>query len=147
MNLEQFALATVLFVVYFSFISCFFYPVPSAASPSPVVVKDDVTELNEGLALSEAEGEDYVSPPETVPSPTESLVTATDNPLEERLAGIDLDTLQLRPARRIAKRLGIKQKVNGKDQPLSWLRGQIKKRLSECPEAVAPVIQEVLRAA
>jgi len=67
--------------------------------------------------------------------------------LEERLEGIDLDSLQLRPARKICGRLGIQQKVNGKDAPLSWLRSQIKSRLSEKPIEVTPIIQEILSAA
>jgi hypothetical protein len=66
--------------------------------------------------------------------------------LEEQLLGIDLDTLQLRPARKICSRLGIQQKVNSKDAPLSWLRAQIKAKLSEKPTEVVPVIQEVLLA-
>ncbi len=66
--------------------------------------------------------------------------------LEQLLLGIDLDKLQLRPARKIAGRLNIQQKVNGKDQPLGFLRAQIKKRLSEQPQEVAPVIEEILRA-
>ncbi len=67
--------------------------------------------------------------------------------LEELLLDIDIDTLQLRPARKICSRLDIQQKVNGKDAPLSWLRSQIKSRLSEKPTEVAPIIQEVLEAA
>jgi hypothetical protein len=66
--------------------------------------------------------------------------------LEQLLKGIDLDKLQLRPARKIAGRLNIQQKVNGKDQPLFFLRAQIKKRVSEQPQEVAPVIEEILRA-
>lgn len=69
-----------------------------------------------------------------------------DPTLQQLLLGIDLDKLQLRPARKIAGRLNIQQKVNGKDQPLSFLRAQIKKRLSEQPQEVAPVIEEILRA-
>jgi hypothetical protein len=37
--------------------------------------------------------------------------------------------------------LGIQQKVGGKDQPLSWLRAQIKKRLEENRAEVAPIIR------
>jgi hypothetical protein len=70
------------------------------------------------------------------------------NPLtiEELIEDVDLDNLQLRPARKIAGKLGIQQKVNGKDQSLGFLRGQIKKQLEEQPQEVAPVIQEILSA-
>jgi hypothetical protein len=75
--------------------------------------------------------------------PTEVEAAPT---LEQLLEDIDLDKLQLRPARKIAGKLNIQQKVNGKDQPLGFLRAQIKKRLSEQPQEVAPVIKEILRA-
>jgi len=65
---------------------------------------------------------------------------------EELLKDIDLDTLQLRPARKICGKLGIQQKVNGKDTPLLWLRAQIKSRLSEKPQETVTVIEEILRA-
>ncbi len=70
----------------------------------------------------------------------------TSPTLEQLLEGINLDKLQLRPARKIASRLNIAQKVGGKDQPLGFLRAQIKKRLSEKPQEVALVIKEVERA-
>lgn len=84
-----------------------------------------------------------VKEPTNVEDATESQISPT---LEQLLLGIDLDKLQLRPARKIAGRLNIQQKVNGKDQPLGFLRAQIKKRLSEQPQEVAPVISEILRA-
>ena len=59
------------------------------------------------------------------------------------LAGVDLDTLQLRPARKIARALGIAQKVNGKDQPLSWLCSQIKNRLQQSQEVSPEAIEAV----
>jgi hypothetical protein len=43
--------------------------------------------------------------------------------------------------RSICGRLGIQQKVNGKDAFLSWLRSQIKSRLSEKPTEVESIIQ------
>jgi hypothetical protein len=67
--------------------------------------------------------------------------------LEELLEGIDLDTMPLRPARKIAGKLGIAQKVNGKDAPLAWLRAQIKNRLSEKPIETAPIILAVMTVA
>jgi hypothetical protein len=67
--------------------------------------------------------------------------------LEELLEGIDLDTLPLRAARKIAGKLGIAQKVNGKDAPLAWLRTQIKNRLSDLPIETAPIILAVMTVA
>jgi hypothetical protein len=74
--------------------------------------------------------------------------TQTQEPtLPSLLKGIDIETLQLRPVRKICGRLGIQQKVNGKDAPLSWLRGKIKQRLEESPVESVPIILEVLSAA
>jgi hypothetical protein len=84
-----------------------------------------------------------VEEPARVEDAPESQISPT---LEQLLEGIDLDKLQLRPARKIASRLNIAQKVGGKDQPLGFLRAQIKKRLNEQPHEVAPVIEEILRA-
>ena len=82
-------------------------------------------------------------PARVVEEAPESLLEPT---IEELLQDIDLDTLQLRPARKICGKLGIQQKVNGKDAPLSWLRAQIKGRLTEKPQETAPVIMSVLKA-
>ena len=82
-------------------------------------------------------------PASVVEDTPESLSEPT---IEELLQDIDLDTLQLRPARKICGKLGIQQKVKGKDAPLSWLRAQIKGRLTEKPQEVAPVIEEIKRA-
>lgn len=68
--------------------------------------------------------------------------------LEELLVGIDIDKLQMRPARKLAKLLGIPQKINGKDQKLAFLRGQIKSKLQETrslqPEVIAAVREELI---
>jgi hypothetical protein len=58
---------------------------------------------------------------------------------------INVDVLTLRQARIIAKELGIKQKVNGKDQPKKWILAQVKKALEERPDYIEKV-QEVLAA-
>ncbi len=64
--------------------------------------------------------------------------------LDELLVSVDIDTLQLRPARKIAKTLGIAQKVNSKDQPLSWLRAQIRAKLQQ-PQELPPEVIETLQ--
>lgn len=69
-------------------------------------------------------------------------VTAESN-LDELLLAIDIDKLQLRRARKIAKALGIAQKVNKKDQPISWLRAQIKAKLQQPQELPTTAILAV----
>lgn len=58
-----------------------------------------------------------------------SLQITVEQPLDQLLSGVNIEKLQLRRARQIAKTLGIPQKINGKDQPVSWLRAQIKAHL------------------
>ena len=65
--------------------------------------------------------------------------------LEDLLRGVDLDKLKLRQARKIAKVLGIAQKVNGRDQKLAFLISQIKVKLQQAKaEIVEAVRQELL---
>jgi hypothetical protein len=75
------------------------------------------------------------------PKPELSLVPSVADSLKD----IDLDRLPLRQARKVARVLGIKQKCNGKDKPLKFLRAEIKQRLKEEPTA-AQTIQALLAA-
>lgn len=90
---------------------------------------------------SEAVTEPPAPPVEPVPDPEQPAVPPL---LEEILLDIDIEHLQLRPARKIAKALNIAQKVNGRDQPLSFLRAQIKAKLQQPQEVLAEAL-EVLR--
>ncbi len=67
--------------------------------------------------------------------------------VEELLDGVEIDKITLRKARKIASALGIKQKVNNRDQPKAWLLKQIAKKLEANPVEVAPIIVEKVRAA
>ena len=152
--MESIAFATLLFVAYFCAACCFFYnpknsnlttteSVPLEPTEDEDLVQD-LWEPEEPITLAQALSAEFDPQPvveETLESPNQEPT------LKELLQGINIDTLQLRPARKICSRLGIQQKVNGKDAPLSWLRSQIKSRLSEKPTEVVPIIQEVLEAA
>ena len=73
-------------------------------------------------------------------------ITAAPN-LDELFLDIDIDKLQLRLARKIAKSLGISQKNNGRDQKLSWLRTQIKAKLhhpQELPTTAILAVRDLL---
>jgi hypothetical protein len=63
--------------------------------------------------------------------PPAKTIDVSNPELEDLLPGVDLDKLKLRQARKIAKVLGIAQKVNGKDQNLTFLRSQIKLKLQQ----------------
>ena len=63
--------------------------------------------------------------------PPAKTINISNPKLEDLLRGIDLDKLKLRQARKIAKVLGIAQKVNCKDQKLAFLVSQIKIKLQQ----------------
>ncbi|PSB25946.1 hypothetical protein [Chlorogloea sp. CCALA 695] len=52
--------------------------------------------------------------------PPAKTINVFNPELEDLLRGVDLDKLKLRQARKIAKVLGIAQKVNGRDQKLAF---------------------------
>jgi len=152
--MQDLAFATLLFVAYFCAACCFCYnpknSIPATTESVPLEATEDeefieeLWEAEEPITLAQALSAEFDPQPvveEAPESPNQEPKS------EELLQGIDIDTLQLRPARKICSRLGIQQKVNGKDAPLSWLRSQIKSRLSEKPTEVAPIIQEVLEVA
>jgi threonyl-tRNA synthetase len=66
--------------------------------------------------------------------------------LGDLLTGVDLDKLKLRQARKIAKVLGIAQKVNGRDQKLAFLVNQIKLKLQQPKLEVTELVRQELLA-
>lgn len=155
--MESFAFATLLFCVYFIAACCFVYQpnkslsseqfsfldVESADVVSPTL--PDPWEAEEPMIITQALSSNFEEEAEVeILSPQSQHHAPT---LEELLEGIDLDTIPLRPARKIAGKLGIAQKVKGKDVPLAWLRAQIKSRLSDLPYETAPIILEIMTVA
>lgn len=57
---------------------------------------------------------------------------------------VDIDLLKLRDARQLCKQLGIRQKVGGKDAPLSWMKAQISAKLAEKLEKIVVCVEEPL---
>lgn len=87
-----------------------------------------------------------VTPVEETPvTPVVETPATVETPVVEQK--LDIENLKLRPARKLAAALKIKQKVNGKDQPLPWLRAQIKKALQDKPELVEKAVEIVQKAA
>jgi hypothetical protein len=168
--MESFALATLLFCVYFVAACCFLYKpnqslcseqfslllreageetapsAPSAPPAPPAPSAPSALFVDQLITMAIALSSDLDPEPEVgIYTPQSRQHHAPT--LEELLLGIDLDTMPLRPARKIAGKLGIAQKVNGKDAPLAWLRAQIKNRLSEKPIETAPIILQVMTVA
>ncbi|MDY7016200.1 MAG: hypothetical protein SVX43_21905 [Cyanobacteriota bacterium] len=144
--MENILFAAVLYIAVVSFLFWLTKPVtqsprrPITQSPRrPVASPLSLDELHTAFAVEPEPDAEVMQ--EEVANPTPANIQIEDIKIE------DIETLQLRPARKIAKQLGIQQKVNGKDQPLSWLRAQIKKRLEEEPQTTAPIIAEVLSVA
>ncbi len=76
-----------------------------------------------------------------------ALATNASNPepkLGDLLRGVDLTKLKLRQARKIAKVLGVAQKVNGRDQKLAFLVSQIKLKLQQAKVEIVEVVRQEL---
>ncbi|NEP10268.1 MAG: hypothetical protein F6K14_08620 [Symploca sp. SIO2C1] len=165
--MQDFIFATALFLVYFCAASCFLYnpesatavtTLPATSEPKEEVVVDTPQVPQELEVSIEIDGNDWTEEERAVissnPAILESFlppVTPQESSLDELLEGIEVEQITLRQARKIAKRLGIKQTVtnNGKkkDKPLNWLRREIRQSLEKSPETAAPVIHEVLSVA
>lgn len=65
----------------------------------------------------------------------------TKSATKELLVGVNVDTLKLRDARKLAKALGIAQKVDGRDQKLESLRSQIEFKLQQ---SLLPNVESVV---
>ena len=77
--------------------------------------------------------------------PPGKIINVSDPDFKDLLQAVNLDKLKLRQARKIAKVLGIAQKVNGRDQKLAFLVSQIKSKLQQAKaEIVEVVIQELI---
>lgn len=78
----------------------------------------------------------------------EVKVSANRATSKEVLRDIDVDSLKLREARKLAKSLGIAQKINGKDQNLKFLKNQIELKLQQGrvlnPEITAQLKEELI---
>ena len=77
--------------------------------------------------------------------PPGKIINVSDPDFKELLQAVNLDKLKLRQARKIAKVMGIAQKVNGRDQKLAFLINQIKSKLQQAKaEIVEVVIPELI---
>ena len=76
--------------------------------------------------------------------PPAKTINVSNPELEDLLQEVDLDKLKLRQARKIAKVLGIAQKVNGKDQKLAFLVSQIRSKLQQAKAEIVEVVRQEL---
>lgn len=122
-------------------------PLSPLGLPDPWTLPSEVPTISQGLAPAQSRMKPLLLLPQAKEISTQPPLQALTKPaLDELLIGVDLETLKLRPARKIASALGLAQKVNRRDLPLEWLRAQIKKRLEQTPHETAQVIAEVLKA-
>lgn len=123
-------------------------PVPLPLLPDPWTLPiDEVAEIPTHKRCSPDKQKPLLLLP-AANKETASSVSITAAPtLDELFLNIDIDKLQLRLARKIAKALGISQKVNGCNQKLSWLRAQIKTKLQhphELPTTAILAVRDLL---
>lgn len=142
---EHIALATLLFVVYFTGF-CFLFTSPEAEA---VVSQNREVEVRESeLTLAALEDAFSVEPEEIDEEEvTQEVVTQQEvvhyPAFDTLINSFGKTKVTLRDARKIAGKLGIKQKVSNKDQPRDWLVGQIRKRYEQDQEAVIPILEQV----
>lgn len=159
-----------LFIVFFSTACCFLYspaeaetnrnlqytfPITSSNSEPDTSVNPSSNTNNETSCPSSLQVEKPEPLIQKQPIPEEAAIAST--PISTTgLASVAINTqrITLRQARAIASAikkanpsLGIKQKVNGSDASVEWLRVQIKNRLEQAPELVTPIILELAPAA
>lgn len=123
-------------------------PLPLPLLPDPWTLPIDeiaeVTAQPQETAQIEQKPVLLLLPPANEISIQTPLATTAKLKLVKFLSHIDIDKLQLRPARKIAKVLNLAQKINGRDQTLSFLRNQIKVKLQQL-ETLSVETLEVLR--
>ncbi len=99
---------------------------------------------------SDEDGDNLANAPKKIPevSMEKSAATATTEMVTEvAIAEEEIEKLTYRKARKVAKKLGIKQKVNGHDARKDWLVAQIKMKVKSEPQLVRQACDEVLKAA
>lgn len=121
---------------------------PDMADPWTLPVDEDVAVVAPDNYNTQQQKSLLLLPPALEVVAEESALShSTKSKLDEFLTEVNLEKLQLRPARKIASMLGIAQKVNGKDQPLSFLRSQIKSKLQQwqsLPPETVDIVQQLL---
>lgn len=158
----DFLFPLVLFLTYLS-VGCMFLAKPSATTSTTTNAESfysQVKEMFEEIALEPTPIPDPEPAPAPEPQPDpEPTPTPKSQPIPEpeltpepeteptpmpRL--LDLDRLKQAEARKLAKALGIRQKVNGKNQPLGWLKAQIKAALDSADPEKLEELEEILAA-
>lgn len=131
-----------LFVVYYICLVHFFAPASSnEVSETVAMPAQPIEQQLKEVLWADAE-------PEIIEEVT-TVTKVEEKPAEiaDLLEGIEVEKMTLRKARKVAKALDIRQKVNSKDQPKAWILKQIAKKLKANPIEVAPIIVQQVRAA
>ncbi len=74
--------------------------------------------------------------------PPAKVIDVFNPELENLLLVVNLDKLKVQQARKIAKVLGIVQKVHGRDQKLAFLINQIKSKSQQAKAKIIEVIRQ-----
>jgi hypothetical protein len=156
---EQIGLSVFLFCTVFSFLCCLQHRPADRSAPAPIEQQlREAFALMDEASVGESQSPTIDTPPDnprrsSAPSRRKPVRSATEKdgrPANAEshpviLAGIDLESLPLRPARKVCRAVGLPQKVSGKNLPVATLRRNIQARLQEEP-GLAQVVAQVLSA-
>ena len=149
--MEDMMFGLVLFVVYYIVLVWLYAPAVESSEGAWEVNQDgEIVHHNDHLTVStvkpiEQQLKDVLWDNKEV---TETVMEVEAKPaIADLLEGIEVEKLTLRKARKVAKALDIRQKVNSKDQPKKWILAQIGKKLKANPIEVAQIIVEQVQAA
>jgi hypothetical protein len=157
--------ATFLYIAMFCFVCCLRYPANTTGTIATINNELQPADMNQ-VSITESEQkaeptngliEDALTTPDHWEEPTkviepETVEAAEPEPLRT-VSTLNFEKLTLRQCRAVIREINkglpkadrIRQKINGKDAPVGWLRGQITRYLETHPAAVM-AMEEVLKA-
>jgi hypothetical protein len=155
--MQDIMFATVLYVAMICFVCCLRYQ-PSSATTVTTHTTDLPTDESQLVdtnppLIDEPEQKLDSAPVEDPLAPVIEPVLDADSKLLLNIGTLDPSGLTLRQCRAVIREINkglpksdrIRQKINGKDAPINWLRGQIARYLEVHP-ARANSVEEVLKA-
>jgi hypothetical protein len=162
-TMHDYIFATFLYVAMFCFICCLRYqpnhtgtiannePQPADMNQVFTTESEQKAEPTKGLIEDALTVPDYWDEPTKIIEP-ETVKTVESEPLKTA-STLNYEKLTLRQCRAVIREINlsipradrIRQKINGKDAPADWLRGQIARYLEAHPTFVM-TMEEVLKA-
>jgi hypothetical protein len=165
--MQDFLFATFLYVAMICFVCCLRYQSSRTATvateadePQPADINqvfktesEQKAEPTNGLIKDTLTAPDYWDEPTKIIEPDVETVKAVESEPLKAVNTLNFEKLTLRQCRAVIREINlslpkadrIRQKINGKDAPVGWLRGQIARYLETHPAAVM-AMEELLQA-